>query len=58
MESDYIRVTFRLPPDLHRLASKMAERSERSLNWQLIHLVKAGAEKLERQDSREAKQKA
>jgi hypothetical protein len=37
-----VRYALRLPPDLHRSLVELAEREDRSLNQQLIHMLREG----------------
>lgn len=42
MKNESVRVTLRIPPDLHAKAVEMAKISDRSLNGQIVFLTRLG----------------
>ena len=48
-----VRYALRLPPDLHAALVNMARREDRSLNQQLLHLLRDGVRRDERRRKRE-----
>ena len=48
-----VRYALRLPPDLHRALAEMAQREERSLNQQLIYLLRQAVKRDERRRKRQ-----
>lgn len=42
MEKDYVRITVRIPRDLHREMVKIAQVEGRTLNMQMVRLLQAG----------------
>lgn len=43
MESDNVRVTLRIPEVLHAKAVELAKGADRSLNGQIVYLIRLGA---------------
>ena len=42
MPKPCIRITLRIPTDLHAIATDLAKSQDRSLNWMLINLMQQG----------------
>jgi predicted transcriptional regulator len=45
----HVALSLRLPPDLHRRLTEIAEREHRSLTAEVIHLLEEAAARIERQ---------
>ncbi len=50
-----VRYALRLPPDLHAALVELARREDRSLNQQLIHMLREGVRRDERRKRYERK---
>ena len=48
-----IRYALRLPPDLHAALVELARREDRSLNQQLIHMLREGVRRDQRRRQRQ-----
>lgn len=44
---NFVRITLRIPTEVHGMAVELAHENERSLNWQIINLIKIGSKKIE-----------
>ena len=42
MNSETVRITLRIPRNLHAQAVELAHQMDRSLNWEMIHLLRLG----------------
>jgi len=49
VKKDQVRITLRIPADVHAQAVALARGAERSLNWQMVSLLKAGVAAAEAQ---------
>jgi hypothetical protein len=49
-----VRYALRLPPDLHATLVELARREDRSLNQQLIHMLRDGVRRDEQRRTRSA----
>jgi hypothetical protein len=52
-----VRYSLRLPPDLHAALVALARREDRSLNQQLIHLLRQGVRRAEQRRKASAAQR-
>ena len=48
-----VRYALRMPPDLHAALVDMARREDRSLNQQLIHMLREGVRRADRRRQRQ-----
>jgi predicted HicB family RNase H-like nuclease len=46
MENKCVRITLRIPSDLHAQAVELAQGQDRSLNWQIVQWMRMGATQL------------
>jgi hypothetical protein len=46
MAADYVRITLRIPRELHAQAVDLAKKTDRSLNGQMVQLMKLGVAQL------------
>ncbi|HZW11908.1 MAG TPA: toxin-antitoxin system HicB family antitoxin [Noviherbaspirillum sp.] len=51
MSKDCVRITVRIPKKLHEAAVEMAQKQDRSLNWQIVNLMQQGALSLKGESS-------
>jgi predicted transcriptional regulator len=52
MKPQTVRITVRVPSDLHGQIAALAQHEDRSWNWKMLDLLKAGVEK-QMQEERE-----
>ena len=46
MGKEIVRVTVRIPRDVHTQISQLAVQGDRSLNWQIVQAMRVGVEQL------------
>lgn len=46
MGKEIVRVTVRIPREVHAQLARMASQEDRSLNWQIVQAMKVGVEQL------------
>lgn len=46
MSNETIRITLRIPREVHAEIVRLSRIADRSLNWQMVHSMKIGAEQI------------